>query len=84
MQVFLMFTSPGLGAFPLAYVIPMDNIDTLALPLPVTEPGNANRTLLNGVLGVAPVIRVLRPIFAVFDAFRTFVIAPIGALQDPG
>jgi hypothetical protein len=70
--------------FPPAAVILMDNIDALALPLPVTEPGNANRALLNGVLGVAPVIRVLRPIFAFFVAFRVFVIAPIGALQDPG
>ena len=75
-----MFTSPGLGTFLSASVIP----DALALPLPVTEPGNVHRALLNGVLGVAPVIRVLRPIFSVFVAFRTFVIAPIGALQDPG
>jgi hypothetical protein len=75
-----MFTSPGLGAFPSASAIPVDNIYALALPLPITGPGNANRVLLNYVLDVTPVIRVLRPIFAVFVAFRTFVIAPIGAL----
>jgi hypothetical protein len=80
MHVALMFTIPGLGAFPSASAVPVDNVDALALPLPVTEPGNANRVLLNDVLDVAPVIRVLRPIFAVFVAFRTFVIAPIGAL----
>ena len=81
---FLGFISPALVVFPSAYAIPVDNIDALTLPLPVTEPRVfiANRVLLNSVLDVVPVIRVLRPIFVVFVAFRTFIFALIGALQD--
>jgi len=70
--------------FPSAYAIPVDNIDALTLPLPATEPRVfiANRVLLNSVLDNVPVVRVLRPIFVVFVAFRTFMFAPIDALQD--
>jgi len=77
-------TSPGLVVFPSAYAIPADNVDALTLPLPATEPRVfiANWLLLNSVFDVVPVIRVLRPIFVVFVAFRTFIFALIGALQD--
>jgi hypothetical protein len=64
--------------------MPVDNIDAPTLPPPATEPivVSANRVLLNSVLDIIPVIRVLRPIFLVFVALRTFIFALIGAVQD--
>ena len=70
--------------FPSARAILMVNIDAPFLPLPATEPREftASRVLLNSVLDVVPIIQVLRPIFVVIVAFRTFISALIGALQD--
>ena len=61
--------------------IPMSNINAPTLPLPATEPGMfiADR-VLSSVLDIVPVFRVLRPIFVIFVAFRTFIFALIGVL----